>query len=96
MEKAFNKSEAIQKTVEVYKNNDIFSMRAVVYFYDCSDKSIVNHLNGKIKSAPDYFVSYQKFSPIEENVLAQYIIRAYNLGFLLTIQHLNDYANEFL
>ena len=58
MEKAFNKSEAIQKTVEVYKNNDIFSMRAVVYFYDCSDKSIANYFNSKIKFVPDYFIFY--------------------------------------
>jgi len=71
-------------------------MRAVARLYGCSDKLIANYLNSKIKSAPDCFVFYQKLSPVEEKVLAQYIIRAYNLGFLLTIQHLNDYANELL
>ncbi len=70
MKKAFNKFEVIQKAVEVYKNNDIFSMRAAARLYGCSDKSIANHLNNKIKSAPDYFVSYQKLSSIEENILA--------------------------
>ena len=45
-------------------------MRAAAYFYGYSDKSIANYLNGKIKPAPDYFVSYQKLSPIKENILA--------------------------
>ncbi len=58
MKKAFNKSEAIQKTVEAYKNDDTFSMRAAARFYGCSDKLIANYLNGKIKSAPDCFIFY--------------------------------------
>ncbi len=33
-------------------------MRAVARFYGYSDKSIANYLNGKIKSAPDYFIFY--------------------------------------
>ena len=58
MKKALNKSEAIQKAVEAYKNDDTLSMRAAARFYGCSDKSIANYLNGKIKPAPDCFVSY--------------------------------------
>jgi hypothetical protein len=96
MEKALNKSEAIKKAVETYKNDENLSMRAAARMHDCDPKSISNYLKDKIKSAPDYFVIYQKFSPIEENILARHIIRAYNSEFLLTIQHLNDYANELL
>ncbi len=96
MKKALNKSEAIQKAIEAYKNNDTLNIRAVARLYGYSDKSIANHLNNKIKPASDYFVSYQKPSPVEEKILTQHIIRAYNSGFLLTIQHLNDYANELL
>jgi len=71
MEKTLNKSEAIQKTVKAYNNNNnILSTRAAARLYSYSDKSIANHLNSKIKPAPDYFVSYKKFSPIEENILA--------------------------
>ncbi len=58
MKKALNKSEAIQKAVEVYKNDDTFNMRAVARLYGYSDKLTANYLNNKIKPAPDYFVSY--------------------------------------
>ena len=58
MKKILNKSEAIQKTVEVYKNNNTLNIRAAARFYDYSDKSIANYLNDKIKSTPDYFISY--------------------------------------
>ncbi len=58
MKKVLNKSEVIQKAVEAYKNDDTLSMRAAARLYGCSDKLIANYLNGKIKSAPDCFVSY--------------------------------------
>ncbi len=58
MKRALNKSEVIQKAVEVYKNDDILSMRAAARFYGYSDKLIANYLNNKIKPAPDYFISY--------------------------------------
>jgi len=58
MKKVFNKSKVIQKAIKVYKNNDTLNIRAATRFYDYSDKSIANHLNGKIKSVPDYFISY--------------------------------------
>ena len=58
MKKALNKSEAIQKAVEAYKNDNIFNIRAAARLYGYSDKSIANHLNSKIKSTPDYFISY--------------------------------------
>ncbi len=58
MKKALNKSEAIQKAVEVYKNDDTLSMRAAARLYGYSDKLIANYLNDKIKPASDYFVSY--------------------------------------
>jgi hypothetical protein len=96
MEKAPNKSEATKKAVEAYKNNENLSMRAAVRMYGCNPKLISNHLNSKTKPAPDYFIIYQKLSPIEENVLAQHIIRAYSLEFPLTIQYLNNCANKLL
>jgi hypothetical protein len=96
MEKALNKSEAIKKAVEAYKNNENLNMRAAARIHGCDPKSISNHLKGKIKPASDYFVIYQKLSPIKENVLARHIIRAYNSGFPLIIQYFNDCANEFL
>ena len=58
--------------------------------------SVSNYLNGRTKPAPDYFTSYQKFSLIEESVLVEYIMRGYHSDYLLTIPHLNDYANELL
>ncbi len=58
MKKALNKSEAIQKAVEAYKNDDTLSMRAVIRLYGYSDKLIANHLNDKIKPVPDCFVFY--------------------------------------
>jgi len=70
MKKVFNKSKVIQKAIKVYKNNDTLNIRAAARLYDYSDKSIANHLNSKIKPAPDCFVSYQKLSPVEEKVLA--------------------------
>ena len=70
MKKVFNKSKVIQKAIKVYKNNDTLNIRAAASLYGYSDKSIANHRNNKIKPAPDYFVSYQKLSPIEENILA--------------------------
>jgi len=71
-------------------------MRPATRLYSYSDKSIANHLNNKIKSTPDYFISYQKLSPVEEKILTQHIIRTYNSSFPLTIQHLNNCANELL
>ena len=96
MKKALNKSEAIQKTVEAYKNNNTLNIRSAARLYSYNDKSITNHFNNNIKPAPDYFISYQKLSPVKEKILAQHIIRAYNSDFPLTIQHLNNYANELL
>jgi len=45
MKKALNKSEAIQKTIKAYKNDNTLNMRAAARLYDYSDKSIANHLN---------------------------------------------------
>ena len=85
MKKTLNKSKTIQRTVEAYKNNNTLNIRAATHLYSYSDKSIANHLNNKIKPAPDCFISYQKLSPIEKKILAQHIIRTHNLNFPLTI-----------
>jgi hypothetical protein len=58
MEKALNKSEAIKKAVEAYKNNENLSMRAAARIHGCDPKSVSNYLKGKIKPAPDYLVTY--------------------------------------
>jgi hypothetical protein len=96
MKKTFNKSEAIKKAVETYKNDENLNMRAAARIHGCDSKLISNHFKGKIKSISDYFVIYQKFSPIEENMLARYIIRTYNSEFSLIIQYFNDCTNELL
>jgi len=70
MKKALNKSEAIQKTIKAYKNDNTLNMRAAARLYDYSDKSIANHLNSKIKSVLDYFIFYQKLLSIKKKVLA--------------------------
>ncbi len=96
MNKALNKSEAIKKAAEVYKNNLNLSFRRAAIIHDVAPNSIRNYLNGQTKPTPDYFASYQKLSPIEESVLVEHIMRGYHLGYPLTIPHLNDCANELL
>ena len=96
MNKAFNKLENIQKAAKVYKNNPNLSIRRVTAIYNITPNSVSNYLNGRTKSAPDYFAFYQKFLLIEESVLVEYIMRGYYLGYLLTILYFNDCANKLL
>src|SRR6266536_5264946 len=96
MNKALNKSENIQKTAEAYKNNPNLNIRRATTIHNITPNSVSNYLNSRTKPAPDYFTSYQKLSLIEESVLVEHIIRGYHSGYLLTIPHLNNYANKLL
>ncbi len=96
MNKALNKSEAIKKAAEAYKNDPNLSFRRAAAIHDVAPNSIRNYLNGQTKPTFDCFVSYQKLSLIEESVLVEYIMRGYYLGYPLTIPYLNDCVNELL
>jgi hypothetical protein len=47
--------------------------------------SVANYLRKKIKSVSDYYMFYQKFISVKENILARYNFRAYESGYPLTI-----------
>ena len=96
MNKALNKSENIQKTAETYKNNPNLNIRRATAIHNIAPNLVSNYLNSRTKPTPDYFTSYQKLLSIKESVLVEYIIREYHLDYLLTIPHLNDYANKLL
>jgi hypothetical protein len=96
MEKAINKSNSIREAAEVYENDPNLSLRRAATLHNVHHTSITNYLTNKIKPAPDHFVTYQKLTPVEESVLEQHILRAYNAGFPLSIQHLNHCTNEIL
>ena len=96
MEKALDKSERIKKDVKAYKNDKNLSIRGAAALHGVHHTSVSNHLNKEKKSAPDVYVSYQKLTPIEKNVLVQHLFRAYQSGYPLNIKHLNDCADGLL
>jgi hypothetical protein len=85
MEKTINKSNSIRETAEVYENDSNLSLRRAATLYNVHYISIINYFTNKIKPAPDYFVTYQKLTSVEENILKQYIFRTYNADFPLSI-----------
>jgi hypothetical protein len=96
MKKAINKSNSIRGAAEAYENDLNLFLRRAAILPNIHYTSITNYLTNKIKPAPNHFVIYQKFKPVEENILKQHILRAYNAGFPLSIQHLNHCINEIL
>jgi hypothetical protein len=96
MEKTINKSNSIRKAAEIYENDSNLFLRHAVTLHNIYHISITNYLTNKTKSAPNYFVIYQKLTPVEKNILKQHIFRTYNADFSLSIQHLNHYINEIL
>jgi hypothetical protein len=96
MEKALKKSERIKNAVKAYKNDPDLSYRSAAAIYKVSFQSIINHIEGKNQLAPDTFITNQKLTPIEESVLMRYCLRAYESGFPLFIEYLNNCANEIL
>lgn len=96
MENALSKPERIRKAATVYKNDPNLALRDAAKIYDCSPQSILNHLNEKNKPAPNIYAANKRLSPVEECVLVAHIMQAYQSGFSLTIQHLNDFATELL
>jgi hypothetical protein len=89
MKKAINKSNSIREAAKAYENDSNLFLRRAAILHNVYHISITNYLRNKIKSAPDHFIIYQKFTPVEENILEQYIFRTYNAGFSLPIQYFN-------
>jgi hypothetical protein len=88
------KTESIRKAVEAYEIDPTLGTRDAATIYGYLYQSIYNRLNRKNGPAPNAFISRQKIWPIEESVLIEHYIRNFKAGFPITIQHLNEYANE--
>jgi hypothetical protein len=69
MEKTINKSNSIREAAEAYENDPNLSLRRAAILYNVHHISITNYFTNKTKPAPDHFVIYQKFTPVEENIL---------------------------
>jgi hypothetical protein len=95
MKKIINKSNSIREAAEAYENDSNLFLRRAAILYNIHYISITNYFTNKTKPAPDHFIIYQKLTPVEENILKQHILRAYNTGFPLSIQHLNYWISAF-
>jgi hypothetical protein len=73
MEKIINKLNFILEISEIYENDPDLSLRRAIILYNIHYISIINYLTNKIKPALDHFIIYQIFTPVEENILEQYI-----------------------
>jgi hypothetical protein len=73
MEKAINKSNSIREAAEAYENDSNLFLRRAAILYNIYYISITNYFTNKIKPALDHFIIYQIFTPVEENILEQYI-----------------------
>jgi hypothetical protein len=69
----FGKSERNKKAAYIYKHNKSLSLRGAGAICGVRYISIINHFNKETKSAADNYIFYQKFTPIEENILKQYV-----------------------
>jgi hypothetical protein len=69
MEKVINKSNFIREIAEFYENDPNLFLRRAVILYNIYYISIINYLTNKIKFVSNYFIIYQKFTPVEENIL---------------------------
>jgi hypothetical protein len=96
MEKAILKTKAIQAAALAYQNDPELSYRKAASLHKVSTQSVINYCSGKTIPAPDVFVTNQKLSPVEEAVLVEHSFECYKQGFPLTIDNLNDFANELL
>jgi hypothetical protein len=69
MKKIINKSNSIREAAEIYENDpNLFLCRGAI-LYNIYYISITNYLTNKIKFVSDYFIIYQKLTPIEKNIL---------------------------
>jgi hypothetical protein len=71
MEKTINKSNFIREAVEIYENDFNLFLRRAAILYNAYYISITSYLTNKIKPAPNYFIIYQKLTPVEESVFEQ-------------------------
>ena len=78
-------SQELFRKLRMPKKDPNLSYRAAGTMFGVTGQSIINHCSGKTKPAPDCFASYQKLSPIEECVLVEHCMQAYQADFPLTI-----------
>jgi acyl-CoA thioesterase len=96
MQKAINKAKAIKEAVLAYQNDSSLSYRRAAKQHGVSAQSGIRYCNNETIPAPDVFITSQKLSPVEEAVLIEYSVECWKQGFPLSIQNLNDFANELL
>jgi hypothetical protein len=69
MKKITNKSNFIREATEAYENDPNLFLRRAATLYNIYYISIINYFTNKIKSVSDHFIIYQKFTPVEKNIL---------------------------
>jgi hypothetical protein len=57
MDKAIQKSKAIEKAVLAYNNNLSLSYRRAAAIHDIAPNSVINRYSKKITPAPDIFIT---------------------------------------
>ena len=57
---------------------------------------MIRYYNGEITPTPDVFITSQKLLSVEEAVLIKHSVKYWKQDFLLSIQNLNNFANELL
>jgi hypothetical protein len=93
---ALEMAESIRKAVKACETDPTSNMRNIAIIYRYSHQSIHNRRKEKNGSARNTFISQQNIWPIEKSVLVEYCMRNCKAGFPITIQLLNDSANELL
>ncbi len=66
IQKALDKTKAIQKAALAYKNNNSLSYRKAAKLHEISHQAAINYYSGKIIPASDIFITNQKLSRVEE------------------------------
>jgi hypothetical protein len=97
LSKADIKANNIFKTVEAYEAEDSdLSIRRAAALFHYSFASISNHINARkdVQYLSDLTVEYQKFTPIEETALKNYIHNYFQSEFSLSPKLLREYANK--
>ncbi len=57
---------------------------------------MIRYYNSETTPAPDIFIASQKLSLVKEAVLIKHNVKCWKQDFLLSIQNLNNGANELL
>ena len=96
MKKSIDKAKAIQAAVNDYKNDPELTYRQAAKLHQVSHQSVIDHDTRQKSFAADYDTTNQKLTTVEEAVLVKYSLEIWESGFPLTIQNLNNFANEIL